>query len=107
MHEDYCGGIRHPGLCAAMDPYDGRELLKYLLRANFTGINGSRKTAEGVGGGGGSNMAFTSNVHNWGGGGVWRLQVTQGMRSRCKILMFKNFCSEFCCFMSPWRFGLL
>ena len=37
MHEVKCGGEKHPGLCDAMDPYDGHQLLKHLLTVNFTG----------------------------------------------------------------------
>ena len=35
MHADKCGSV--PGLCDAMDPYDGVELKRYLLKVNFTG----------------------------------------------------------------------
>ncbi len=37
MHEDFCGGKRHPGLCPEMDPYDGELLLSYLLDVRFRG----------------------------------------------------------------------
>ena len=35
MHADKCGST--PGLCAEMDPYDGKALRSYLLNVNFTG----------------------------------------------------------------------
>ncbi len=37
MHEDYCGGDDHPGLCEEMDPYNGELLRQYLLDVKFRG----------------------------------------------------------------------
>ncbi len=37
MHEDYCGGEDHPGLCEEMDPYNGELLRQYLLDVKFRG----------------------------------------------------------------------
>lgn len=36
MHSDYCGSD-YIGLCEAMKPVKGPELLKYLRKVNFTG----------------------------------------------------------------------
>jgi metabotropic X receptor len=38
MHRELCQG--HPGLCDAMKPIEGTELLKYLRKVNFTGLSG-------------------------------------------------------------------
>lgn len=35
MHKDLCRGV--PGLCDAMRPTKGADLLKYLRKVNFTG----------------------------------------------------------------------
>ena len=38
MHQDLCGG--KPGLCEAMRPTKGSELLKYLRNVKFMGLTG-------------------------------------------------------------------
>uniref|UniRef100_A0A4W5RP08 Metabotropic glutamate receptor 1 n=1 Tax=Hucho hucho TaxID=62062 RepID=A0A4W5RP08_9TELE len=38
MHSHLCPG--HVGLCEAMDPIDGSQLLEFLLRTSFTGVSG-------------------------------------------------------------------
>ncbi|XP_016400891.1 metabotropic glutamate receptor 1b isoform X4 [Sinocyclocheilus rhinocerous] len=38
MHEHLCPG--HVGLCDAMDPIDGSNLLDFLLKTSFTGVSG-------------------------------------------------------------------
>uniref|UniRef100_A0A8W7PNN3 G-protein coupled receptors family 3 profile domain-containing protein n=2 Tax=gambiae species complex TaxID=44542 RepID=A0A8W7PNN3_ANOCL len=40
MHQELCGG--KPGLCDAMNPTKGSELLKYLRKADFIGLSGDR-----------------------------------------------------------------
>lgn len=35
MHRDFCDG--KPGLCSALKPIKGTELLKYLRKIKFTG----------------------------------------------------------------------
>ena len=37
MHAAKCGGEANPGLCDAMNPYDGEQLRAHLLQVNFTG----------------------------------------------------------------------
>lgn len=37
MHKDLCGG--KPGLCDAMKPTNGTELLRYLQKVSFEGKN--------------------------------------------------------------------
>lgn len=37
MHKDLCNGVA--GLCDAMRPTKGADLLKYLRKVNFTGKN--------------------------------------------------------------------
>ncbi|KAF7281190.1 hypothetical protein GWI33_005036 [Rhynchophorus ferrugineus] len=39
MHKDFC---KKPGLCDAMKPTKGSELLKYLQKVSFTGLSGDR-----------------------------------------------------------------
>lgn len=41
MHSTMCKG--RPGLCDAMKPTKGADLLKYLRKVNFTGINQYKK----------------------------------------------------------------
>ncbi|CAB1335547.1 unnamed protein product [Coregonus sp. 'balchen'] len=38
MHSHLCPG--HVGLCEAMEPIDGSQLLEFLLRTSFTGVSG-------------------------------------------------------------------
>ncbi|XP_004925395.2 metabotropic glutamate receptor 2 isoform X1 [Bombyx mori] len=38
MHDAVCGG--RPGLCDAMRPASGADLLRYLRKVNFTGVSG-------------------------------------------------------------------
>ncbi|KAJ7990804.1 hypothetical protein DPEC_G00290710 [Dallia pectoralis] len=38
MHSHLCTG--HVGLCDAMDPIDGSQLLEFLMRTSFTGVSG-------------------------------------------------------------------
>nr|XP_046163724.1 metabotropic glutamate receptor 1-like isoform X2 [Oncorhynchus gorbuscha] len=38
MHSHLCPG--HVGLCKAMDPIDGSQLLEFLMRTSFTGVSG-------------------------------------------------------------------
>uniref|UniRef100_A0A4W5PDZ8 Glutamate metabotropic receptor 1 n=1 Tax=Hucho hucho TaxID=62062 RepID=A0A4W5PDZ8_9TELE len=38
MHSHLCPG--HVGLCEAMDPIDGSQLLEFLMRTSFTGVSG-------------------------------------------------------------------
>ncbi|KAL0969793.1 hypothetical protein UPYG_G00232380 [Umbra pygmaea] len=38
MHSHLCHG--HVGLCEAMDPIDGSQLLDFLMRTSFTGVSG-------------------------------------------------------------------
>ncbi|XP_010876824.1 metabotropic glutamate receptor 1b isoform X3 [Esox lucius] len=38
MHSHLCPG--HVGLCEAMDPVDGSQLLEFLMRTSFTGVSG-------------------------------------------------------------------
>ncbi|XP_039753655.1 metabotropic glutamate receptor 2-like [Pararge aegeria] len=38
MHGEVCGG--RPGLCEAMRPASGADLLRYLRKVNFTGLSG-------------------------------------------------------------------
>ncbi|XP_057668815.1 metabotropic glutamate receptor 2 isoform X2 [Diorhabda carinulata] len=40
MHKDHCHGF--PGLCEAMKPTNGTELLKYLRKVDFQGLSGDR-----------------------------------------------------------------
>ncbi|XP_052892732.1 metabotropic glutamate receptor 2-like [Anopheles moucheti] len=40
MHQELCRG--KPGLCDAMNPTKGSELLKYLRKADFIGLSGDR-----------------------------------------------------------------
>lgn len=40
MHKDLCRGVS--GLCDAMRPTKGADLLKYLRKVNFTGLSGDR-----------------------------------------------------------------
>ncbi|CAH1962519.1 unnamed protein product [Acanthoscelides obtectus] len=40
MHRDYCPGVT--GLCDAMKPTNGTELLKYLRKVDFQGLSGDR-----------------------------------------------------------------
>ncbi|KAJ8920332.1 hypothetical protein NQ315_011994 [Exocentrus adspersus] len=40
MHRDHCHGI--PGLCDAMKPTNGTELLKYLRKVDFQGLSGDQ-----------------------------------------------------------------
>ncbi|KAJ8965628.1 hypothetical protein NQ317_010609 [Molorchus minor] len=40
MHKDHCHGL--PGLCDAMKPTNGTELLKYLRKVDFEGLSGDR-----------------------------------------------------------------
>ncbi|XP_071445912.1 metabotropic glutamate receptor 2-like [Hetaerina americana] len=40
MHQDLCHG--RPGLCDAMKPVKGTELLKYLRKVEFTGLSGDK-----------------------------------------------------------------
>lgn len=40
MHQDVCSGL--PGLCDAMRPTKGAELLKYLRNVDFEGLSGDR-----------------------------------------------------------------
>ncbi|KAK9873211.1 hypothetical protein WA026_021443 [Henosepilachna vigintioctopunctata] len=40
MHQDLCSG--KPGLCEAMRPTKGAELLKYLRKVDFEGLSGDR-----------------------------------------------------------------
>uniref|UniRef100_A0A182R0R1 G-protein coupled receptors family 3 profile domain-containing protein n=1 Tax=Anopheles farauti TaxID=69004 RepID=A0A182R0R1_9DIPT len=40
MHQELCGG--KPGLCDAMNPTKGSELLKYLRKADFNGLSGDQ-----------------------------------------------------------------
>uniref|UniRef100_A0AAG5D393 G-protein coupled receptors family 3 profile domain-containing protein n=1 Tax=Anopheles atroparvus TaxID=41427 RepID=A0AAG5D393_ANOAO len=49
MHQELCGG--KPGLCAAMNPTKGSELLKYLRKADFIGLSGDRFNFDGNGDG--------------------------------------------------------
>lgn len=41
MHKDLCRGMA--GLCDAMRPTKGADLLKYLRKVNFTGKNFDRE----------------------------------------------------------------
>ncbi|XP_077596421.1 glutamate receptor, metabotropic 5a [Stigmatopora nigra] len=38
MQQDLCPGFK--GLCKAMQPIDGRQLLDFLMQTNFTGVSG-------------------------------------------------------------------
>lgn len=40
MHKDLCRGVS--GLCDAMRPTKGADLLRYLRKVNFTGLSGDR-----------------------------------------------------------------
>ncbi|XP_049823403.1 metabotropic glutamate receptor 2 [Aethina tumida] len=49
MHRDLCNG--QPGLCDAMKPTKGTELLKYLRKVDFEGLSGDRFHFDGNGDG--------------------------------------------------------
>ncbi|CAL4156056.1 unnamed protein product, partial [Meganyctiphanes norvegica] len=49
LHQEFCHGL--PGLCKAMDPIDGKILLDYLQKVNFTGLSGDNFKFDSMGDG--------------------------------------------------------